>query len=111
MGYRDGLSNNEKNTLEENSIEDLSTPDDKDVRFMRKYHTRCTDSQLWSYNGCYQMLDIFNNIQVCDIPLDYYITETLEKNMNIKYYWSDETYFDQLSNRGLEKSTIQNDIK
>ena len=111
LGYRDGLSNNEKNTLEENSIEDLSTPDDKDVRFMRKYHTRCTDSQLWSYNGCCQMLDIFNNIQICDIPLDYYITETLEKNMNIKYYWSDETYFDQLSNRGLEKSTIQTDIK
>ncbi len=110
LGYRDGLSDNDKNILEKNSVEDLSTPDDKDVRFMRKYHTRCTDSQLWSYNGCCQMLDIFNNIQVCDIPLDYYITEIFEKNINIKYYWSDETYFDQASNRGIEKSTIQNDI-
>jgi len=27
-----------------------------DIRFIRKFHTRCTDSQLWSYRGCIDFL-------------------------------------------------------
>jgi hypothetical protein len=109
LPYRDYLSSAEKIRLEQNCIEDLSTPQDKDVRFMRKYHTRCTDSQLWSYRGCCQMLEEMRKDPTCNIPLDYYIIQKLESNMSIKYYWSDETYFDQASNRGLERSTIQQD--
>lgn len=109
LGYRNGLTQFEKTILEEHCIEDLSNIDDKDVRFMRKYHTRCTDSQLWSYNGCCQMLNALNNDTNFDIPMDYYFTSKFETDINIKYYWSDETYFDQASNRGIEKSTIQID--
>ena len=109
LGFRNRLSIQHKNILELNCVEDLSNMNDKDVRFMRKYHTRCTDSQLWSHKGCCQMLDILVNNPNYDIPFDYYITENLENNVDIKYYWSDETYFDQASNRGLEKSTIQLD--
>lgn len=108
--FRSKLTEDNKRLLESNCLEDLSNPDDKDVRFMRKYHTRCTDSQLWSYIGCCQMLELFTKEYIFNIPLDYYITNILETHMDIKYYWSDETYFDQASNRGIEKSTIQFDL-
>lgn len=108
--HRPPLSNEHKTLLETNCIEDLSSPIDKDVRFFRKYHTRCTDSQLWSYEGCCQMLELLTRDYVFNIPLDYYITNILETNINVKYYWTDETYFDQASNRGYEVSAIQNDM-
>jgi alpha(1,3/1,4) fucosyltransferase len=110
LGFRNRLSAEHKKLLELNCNEDLSDSKDKDVRFMRKYHTRCTDSQLWSYKGCSQMLDRLLTNPNYDIPFDYYLIESFENNMDIKYYWSDETYFDQASNRGLEKSTIQQDL-
>jgi hypothetical protein len=109
LGYRSSLSDEEKRVFEKNCIEDLSDPSDKDVRFMRKYHTRCTDSQLWSYKGCYQMLEQLTNNTNYDIPLDYFFTELFEKNLSIKYYWTDKVYFDQSSNRKIDNSTIQND--
>jgi hypothetical protein len=106
---REPLTKEYKSILESNCVEDLSTPDDIDVRFMRKYHTRCTDSQLWSYHGCCQMLTEMNNNPNYDVPFDYYITCIFEQNMNIKYYWSDDTYFNQASTCGIDISTIQHD--
>lgn len=110
LGFRDNLSNEHKLMLEMDSIEDISNKNDTDVRFMRRFHTRCTDSQIWSYKGACQMLDILNNDSNYDIPLDYYFTNIFETNLNVKYYWSDQTYFDQNSNLGLDVSSIQNDI-
>jgi len=110
LGFRNNLSAEHKIILEENGIEDLSGSSDLDVRFMRKYHTRCTDSQLWSYKGCCQMLDAMKTDPNFDIPMDYYFTSKFETDINIKYYWSDQTYFDQASNRGFDKSTIQQDM-
>jgi hypothetical protein len=107
LEFRNHLSDTEKKILENNCIEDLSNQYDSDVRFIRKYYTRCTDSQLWSYEGCCQILNRIESNSNFDIPLDYYITETLESCLYIKYYWSNETYFDQASNRGFEPSTIQ----
>lgn len=110
LGFRAPLTHDQKRFLESNCIEDISNPEDTDVRFMRKYHTRCTDSQLWSYNGCCQMLRYMNINHNYDIPLDYYITECLETHTNIKYFWSSESYFNQSSNRGGDASTIQSDV-
>jgi hypothetical protein len=110
FGYRSGCTDKYKSILEQNCVEDLSTPDDTDVRFMRRYHTRCTDSQLWSYKGCCQLLEEMNTNPNYDIPFDYYITRLFERNMNIKYYWSDDTYFNQASTSGIDISTIQYDI-
>jgi hypothetical protein len=108
--YRLPFTEEYRTVLETNCVEDLSTPQDKDVRFMRRYHTRCTDSQLWSYQGCCQMLEEMNKNPNFDIPFDYYISSIFERNMGIKYYWSDDTYFNQSSTSGLDASTIQHDI-
>ena len=110
LGYRSGCTDEYKSILEQNCVEDLSTPDDTDVRFMRRYHTRCTDSQLWSYKGCCQLLEEMNTNPNYDIPFDYYITSLFERNMNIKYYWSDDTYFNQASTSGMDVSTIQHNV-
>jgi hypothetical protein len=110
LGYRDNFSEDHRRMLEANCLEDLSKPTDKDVRFMRRYHTRCTDSQLWSYKGCCQLVKEMNHNENYDIPFDYYLTNLFEQNMEIKYYWSDDTYFSQASTSGMDVSTIQHDI-
>lgn len=109
FGFRPVFTNEERQNIESNAVEDLSNPGDTDDRFMRKFHTRCTDSQLWSYKGCCQMIEAMNKDPNFDIPFDYYLCSKFETNMNIKYYWSVETYFNQASTEGLDKSTIQND--
>lgn len=108
--HRCPLSSEHQTFLENNCIEDLSSSNDIDVRFMRKYHTRCTDSQLWSYNGCCQMLHKLHMNNNYDIPMDYYFTSIFEDDVSVKYYWSDDTYFNQASTSGIDISTIQNDI-
>ena len=55
--HRENITDYQKEILENNCVEDLSTPCDTDVRFMRKYQTRCADSQLFSYTGCCQILN------------------------------------------------------
>ncbi len=88
--------------------EDLSNSED-DIRFIRKFHTRCTDSQLWSYHACIEFLKYMNTETNYGVPLDYYIINKSETDMTFKYYWSIPSFFDQASNRGLDNSTIQSD--
>jgi hypothetical protein len=91
-----------------NAKEDLSTPQDV-LRFVRNFGTRCTDSQLWSYQGCEAFYKHIFTDQNYAAPIDYYITNFLELNMSFKYYWSSISYFDQRSNLGLEPSSYQLD--
>jgi hypothetical protein len=91
-----------------NSVEDISMEGDKD-RFIRKFMTRCTDSQLWSYEGCVTFYQHMMMDQNYGVPFDYYLTNKTEIDMNFKYYWSSVSYFDQRSNLGLENTLIQGD--
>ena len=91
-----------------NAKEDLSTPHDA-LRFVRYFGTRCTDSQLWSYQGCEAFYKHISTDQNYAAPIDYYTTNFLESNMSFKYYWSSISYFDQRSNLGLEPSSYQQD--
>jgi hypothetical protein len=91
-----------------NSAEDLSKEGYQD-RFIRKFMTRCTDSQLWSYEGCVTFYQHMITDQNYGVPFDYYLTNKTEMDMNFKYYWSSISYFDQRSNLGLENTVIQGD--
>ena len=91
-----------------NSAEDISKEGDRD-RFIRKFMTRCTDSQLWSYEGCVTFYQYMMMDQNYGTPFDYYLTNKTEIDMNFKYYWSSVSYFDQQSNLGLDASVIQKD--
>ncbi len=91
-----------------NLTEDLSNETDE-IRFIRKFHTRCTDSQLFTFNGCEQILQYMNTETNYGAPFDYYLINLLENNMDFKYYWTNISFFNQASNIGLDKSTIQND--
>ena len=71
--------------------------------------TRCTDSQLWSYEGCATFYRHMMTDQNYGVPFDYYLTNKTEMDMNFKYYWSSISYFDQRSNLGLENTVIQGD--
>ena len=91
------------------SREDISAPSDTDVRFMRKFHTRCTDSIIWSHRGCEQFYEHMQMDENYGVPFDYYISNVMENDMTFRYYWSDVSYFDQASNNGMDTSTIQFD--
>lgn len=91
--------------------EDISTDSDTDVRFMRKFHTRCTDSILWSQRGCEQFSEYMRMDENYGAPFDYYLTNAMETDMTFRYYWSDVSYFDQASNNGMDASTIQQDSR
>lgn len=107
MPYRD---NSYISYLPQTYVEDITTQDDK-YRLIRKFHTRCTDSFLWTYSGIVKFLTYMNSNQSFDIPFDYYMTQFFENNhTQFKHYWSMDGFFIQGSNHGYEQSTIQNDI-
>jgi hypothetical protein len=90
------------------ATEDISSAGDVN-RYIRKFMTRCTDAQLWSYEGCVKFYQHMRTDENYGVPFDYYLINKTEQDMGFKYYWSTIAYFDQRSNRGLESSTIQND--
>jgi len=45
-----------------------------------------------------------------NLPLDYYIIKYLEKNKDIKHYWTINNFFINGSNNGFLKTNIQTDI-
>jgi len=96
--------NNQKRENNKFYIEDF-TNENSDVRCLRHFSTRCTDTLLWSYNGIKKMLNCMEDENY--IALDYYFTNKFETNINLKHYWTDIPYFIQGSNYGLDKSTIQ----
>jgi hypothetical protein len=89
--------------------EDLSNPNDK-IRFIRKFHTRCCDSLLFSYQGACKFLKHLQYDENYGAPFDYYLTDFTENNMNFKFYWTNISYFNQMSNMGLDPSMIQRDM-
>lgn len=97
-----------RDELDKIQIEDISSPHDS-ARFIRKFHTRCTDSILWTYNGCVNFLNHMRTDTNYGIPFDYYLANVCETDYSFKYYWSLDTFFYQKSLNGIEESTIQND--
>jgi len=90
-----------------NFIEDLTV--NSQYRIIRKFHTRCTDSFIWSYNGIVKFLNYMNVENNYGVAFDYYLTNFLENNKDFKHYWSKKTYLIQGSNHGIIRSTIQQD--
>lgn len=90
-------------------IEDI-TNIKSEFRMIRKLHTRCLDSMIWTYDAVVKFLYYMENIETdYDVPFDYYIIRYLEKNNDVKHYWTLNEFFIQGSNNGFIKSSIQND--
>lgn len=104
LPYRDTIVNK----LPDNYIEDISSPNDK-YRVVRKFHTRCTDSFIWSYKGVLKFLNYMETNPYYDAPFDYYMINFFENVLDFKHYWSMNTFFIQGSQNGLDISTIQSD--
>ena len=103
LPYRDRVTH-----LPETYIEDITNENDK-YRLIRKFHTRCTDSFIWNFTGIKKFYEYITANVYYDAPLDYYLTNFLENNLDFKHYWSLDYFFIQGSNYGLIESTIQND--
>lgn len=104
LPYRD----TPKNKLPDTYIEDISCSTDK-FRLVRKFHTRCTDSFIWTYKGVLKFLEYMEHNEYYDAPFDYYLINFFENCLDFKHYWSLDTFFIQGSNNGLDVSTIQTD--
>jgi len=88
-------------------IEDLTSNIDK-YRLSRKFYTRCCDSFLWKYDSIVKYLHWLNNIETnFGIPMDYYMCNFFENNVNFKHYWSNDEFFIQGSNVGIIQTTLQ----
>ena len=103
--YRDNIDTTE---ILKNSINDLNIHEDK-IIFHRKFNPRCTDNLLFSYSGIQKLLNHMKRDENYGVPFDYYFMNFLESEMTFKFYWSNITYFNQLTNQGKECSTIQCD--
>ena len=92
----------------EKYIEEINNDTNDRNIMLRKFHTRCTDSLLFTYDGIKKILNYMTNLDKnFGIPFDYYLSNFLETDLNFKFYWSIKSYFNQLSNMGLIKSTIK----
>jgi len=87
-------------------IEDI-TNSNHEIRLIRKLNTRCTDTLVFTYSGVIKMLNHFRKDTNYGSPMDYYIINFLENNLDFKFYWSNKTYFLQRSAYKEEPSTIQ----
>jgi hypothetical protein len=86
-------------------IEDLTAPQDR-YRLIRKFHTRCTDSFVWSYSGIVKFLKHMNTEINYGAAFDYYMINFFENNEGFKHYWSNPSFFIQGSNHGIIPSTL-----
>jgi len=89
-------------------IEDFTNSESM-VRFERRVNTRCLDSNIFTKRGIEKLLLYLKTNDDYAEPLDHYISRYLENDSSYKYYWSDPTYFIQMSTYGGEYSNIQND--
>lgn len=97
----------QQNRKNKKYIEDNKRDNDK-YRLIRKFHTRCTDSLLWTYKGIVKYLNFINKMERnLSCPADYLLIHFLENNIDFKHYWSVNEFFKQASNLGLVKSEIQ----
>jgi hypothetical protein len=89
-------------------IEDI-TNESSEFRLIRKFHTRCTDSFLWTYKGIVTFLNYMKlKERNYGTPIDYYMSNFFENNIDFKHYWSVDELFVQGSNLGLIETTLQN---
>ena len=91
-------------------IEDF-TSNASSIRFERRYSTRCTDSLLFTKRGIEELLLYFRINDDYSEPMDHYICRYLEHNITYKHYWSEPSYFIQMTNYEGEQSSIQNDTR
>ena len=80
------------------------------LQFIRKFHTNCTDSLLWSYTGVQTFLNHMKTNEDYSVPFDYYVIEKAYTDMSFRYYWCIPGYFNQESNNNLTMSTLKTDI-
>ena len=100
-GYNDRINYGDK------YIEDITGVNSK-FRLIRKFHTRCTDSFVWTYIGVQKFLNYMTHINLnYGVPFDYYMCNYFEHNNKFKHYWSVNEFFIQGSNNGFMKSTIK----
>ena len=114
-GYRDDFNFNvnlinyiKQNTSQEKKyIEDITNSSEK-YRLIRKFHTRCADSFLWKYDAIVKCLHWMNAIETnYGSPLDYYLINIFENDIDFKHYWSVNEFFKQGSNLGIIQTTLQ----
>lgn len=80
------------------------------IRLSRHLNTRCTDSMLWTKQGIEKMLKYMRKTEDYSEPLDHYMSRYFEENQDtFRFFWSQPTFFVQLSNYGSDTSTIQTD--
>jgi hypothetical protein len=101
--YRNELTNTSMRYIED------FTNENNEIRLIRKYHTRCTDSFLWNYSGVVKFLKYMNETPF-NAPFDYYMFNKFEIDDNFKHYWTSKSFFLQGSNLGYLQSKIQQDI-
>jgi hypothetical protein len=106
INFETGYSNRNLELIRNISTEDITNSSNK-FRLIRKFHTRCCDSFLWTYTGAIKFLDYLNTETNYGVPFDYYMINFFEQNPKFKHYWSVNEFFIQQSNLGLIKSTIQ----
>ena len=95
-----------KNTKNTKYIEDITNKNDE-FRVVRMFTARCTDSFLWNYKGIVKFLKFMNEFQDYSTPLDVYIIEFFEKNLDFKHYWTVNNFFKQGSELKIIPSTLR----
>ena len=91
---KDFISNNKVSN--QKYIEDISN---NNFRVIRKFHTRCTDSFIWKYEGIKKFLNYMNKETNYGIPFDYYMCNFFETNLDFKHYWSENEFFKLIKNK------------
>jgi hypothetical protein len=95
-----------ENTKSTRYIEDITNKNDE-FRVIRMFTARCTDSFLWNYKGIVKFLKFMNEFEDYSTPLDVYIVEFFEKNIDFKNYWTADNFFKQGSELKLMPSTLR----
>ena len=91
-------------------FQETLTKEGDPLRLSRHLNTRCTDSMLWTKQGIERMLDYMMQTEDYSEPLDHYMSRYFETNQDkFSFYWSEPTFFVQLTTYGGEQSTIQKD--
>lgn len=101
-----GDSTQEKNLYYEFNKEEI-TNDKNIIRLDRHFAPKCTDSIIYSTNGINKLLDYFKNNTNYYVPIDYLFLDFLKDNNNYKNYHAVPSLCVQMSNCGLDKSTIK----
>jgi hypothetical protein len=106
VGSITGVSGRQNNSDFVDSEKHMQLNGSKTFRISRMRQTRCTDSLLWSYSGVVKFLNYLEANPFYEYPLDYYMDDFFH-NSDIRFYWSNLSFFMQTSNLGICASTIK----